>query len=147
MSKNPNHRFKHTMSTIYYCIPCSKKFSCKKTISENEKKEREENYEKTKEIPTYFLCDKKYWRCNNKKCKNCCKLNECNNIVCSYCKTTNQQCKRVLPKNQEEFNNLKDLGLTFSSRQYEYTEKGKLHEQAYFQFKERQTVASAKKNV
>ncbi|CAG8718741.1 11426_t:CDS:1, partial [Scutellospora calospora] len=34
--------------------------------------------------------------------------------------------------------------LTYSSRQYEFTEKGQFHEQAYFQFKDKQMIKSIK---
>jgi hypothetical protein len=48
------------MATIYYCIPCAKKFSCKKTISEKDKEKREKEYEETGEIPQCFLCEKNH---------------------------------------------------------------------------------------
>ena len=44
------HQFIHTMSTVYYCIPCIKAFKCKKNLTEKEKKKREEEYKKTKKL-------------------------------------------------------------------------------------------------
>ncbi|CAG8741269.1 3689_t:CDS:2, partial [Racocetra fulgida] len=56
------------------------------------------------------------------------------------CKESNIKCQRVLPKTKEEFAVLEKLGLTYVSGQYESTDSGKLHEQAYFQFDKRQTI-------
>ncbi|CAG8486210.1 6910_t:CDS:2 [Scutellospora calospora] len=144
MSKNQNHRFQHTMSTIYYCIPCVEKFKCKKNNIEKEIQDREQIYKETGKISTCFKCNQEHWRCKDDRCEQCCKLRECNDIICSYCQSTDQECRRVLPKTIEEFKALEELGVTLSSGQYEPTKTGQIHEQAYFQFKDRQTVKSAK---
>ena len=132
------------MSTVYYCIPCLKHFKCKKNVSEKEKQEREEEYTRTGEVPMCNKCQKQHWRCKLESCTECCKLNACNDIICDACKKDNIECKRVLPKTQQEFDLLKEKGLTFSSGQFEATENGKFHEQAYFQFEKRQTMTSVK---
>src|SRR5690348_15225684 len=86
-----------------------------------------------------------HWRCKDKKCDQCCRLNECNKIECSYCKESKIKCQRILLKTQEEFNILEKLGLTYVSGQYESTDSEKLHEQCYLQFNNRQTIKSVKK--
>ena len=79
------HQFIHTMSTVYYYIPCIKAFKCKKNLTKKEKEKREEEYKKTKKIPTCSLCRIDHWRCKEDNCENCYKLHKCNNIICSYC--------------------------------------------------------------
>ncbi|CAG8802274.1 11209_t:CDS:2, partial [Gigaspora rosea] len=60
----------------------------------------------------------------------------------------NIEYKRVLPRTQEEFDILKELGLSFSSGQYEYApSSGLFHEQAYFQFNDCKTIKRIKEQV
>ncbi|CAG8733169.1 15064_t:CDS:2, partial [Racocetra fulgida] len=125
------------MSTIYYCVPCLTHFKCKKNLSDKDKQQREEEYSNTGTVPQYDKCLKTHRCCKDKKCTQCCKLNECNEITCSACKESNIKYQCVLPKTQEEFAILEKLGLTYIS--------GKFHEQAYFQFEKRQTITSVKK--
>ena len=138
----PPNRFRHTMATVFYCIPCIDKFRCKKNISEKEKQEREDEYAKTGEVPRCTLCKNQHWRCKDNKCRQCCKLRECNEINCSNCQKEGIECKRVIPKTKEEFEKLKESGLTYISGQYESTKNSQLHEQIYHQFKTRETTKS-----
>src|SRR5690242_5531609 len=140
-----DQRFLHIMSTVYYCVPCLTRFKCKKNLSDKDKQQREEEYSNTGKVPECDKCLKDHWRCKDKKCIQCCKLNECNEIECSACKESKIKCQRVLPKTQEEFNILEKLGLTYNSGQYEATDLGKFHKHAYFQFEKRQTITSVKK--
>ncbi|CAG8687695.1 8280_t:CDS:2 [Racocetra fulgida] len=103
------------MSTIYYCIPCLTRFKCKKNLSDKDKQQREEEYSNTGKVPQCDKCLKTHWRCKDKKCTQCCKLNECNEIECSACKESNIKCQRVLPKTKEEFAILEKLGLIYVS--------------------------------
>ncbi|RIB01960.1 hypothetical protein C2G38_2293133 [Gigaspora rosea] len=136
------------MSTIYYCIPCVNKFVCKKNTSKKAKKDHKKEFKETGKVPTCEFCKKKHWRCTAKKCDQCCKLHKCNDVVCKHCSDNNIKCKRVLPRTQEEFDALKELGLSFSSGQYEYaSSSGLFHEQAYFQFNDRKTIKQIKEQV
>ena len=144
-----NYQFLHTMSTVYYCIPCVNEFKCKRESSEKERQQREDEFARTGEIPLCDLCNVNHWRCQNKKCRNCCRLRRCNDIICSRCKEKKIECKRTIPKTQAEFEILKDLGISYCKGQFESTEQHQFHEQFYFQFKEkeRQTISSIKNRI
>src|ERR1041384_1113678 len=139
-----NYRFRQIMATVFHCIPCINSFKCKKNFSKKDKEKREEIFARTGEAPLCINCQKNHWRCKSAACINCCRLNECNDFVCSSCKARGIDCKCVLPRTEVEYKELEAKGLTYSSGQPEPTEKGQFHEQCFFQFKDQQTVKSVK---
>ena len=90
------------------------------------------------------MCKQHHHRCKSKKCTQCCKLHECNDILCSHCKKNNIECKRALIKSQEEFNLFKEKGISYSSGKFEPTKQLRLHKQIYLQFKDHQTIKLVK---
>ena len=124
------------MATVFYCIPCINSFKCKKNLTKKDKESREDIFAQTGEAPLCANCQKNHWRCKNSTCINCCKLHECNDFVCSSCKSLGIVCKRVLSRTQEEYALLQAKGVTYSTGQPESTEKGQFHEQCFFQFKD-----------
>jgi len=129
-----NRKFKHSCTTTYHCVNCKDKFKFKK-----------ENYKKNKKIPKCDLCNQHHWRCLRKKCDQCCELNKCNDINCTYCIENGLECKRTFPRSNEEFEKIyKERGLTYFSGKFERSETGRLHAQLYFQTRNRVTLKQVK---
>ncbi|CAG8834676.1 35440_t:CDS:1, partial [Gigaspora margarita] len=98
--------------------------------------DKEECEKKFRKIgtPVCFLCDKKHWRCKDNKYINCCNLNKCNDIECSYCKEYRIKCEQPFPRTQEDFENFKTK-ITHINWQIEASNDERLHSQVYVQLK------------
>jgi hypothetical protein len=79
------------------------------------------------------LCNLNHSKCKNENCLNCCYLNKCNDIECSFCLQHNIKCERTLPTSQKKFNEINNL--QYFVGQFERTSEGRLHIQGYCQTK------------
>ena len=136
------YQFRNCCGVSYHCLNCKKQFKCKKPKS---KKDKEKEFKENKKIaPNCNLCDKSHWRCQEISCIYCCKLNDCNNIKCSYCLENDIDCKRSFPINQQEFDLIKKE-IRYLLYQIEKSKKtNRLHIQYYIQFHDRITIKKVK---
>ncbi|CAG8720697.1 6882_t:CDS:1, partial [Racocetra fulgida] len=80
------------------------KFKCTQKIPEKQRKELEDEFQKTGEMPFCNLCKNKHIRCKNFSCSNCCEKFKCNSPgKCDYCKKLGIECEYTFPRTQEEF--------------------------------------------
>jgi hypothetical protein len=128
-------------STSFGCENCKKRYKCKRVSSKKKNQIKESN---DNEVPQCSSCNQRHWRCESKKCTNCCKIYKCKELNCQNCIDDNIECKRPepYPTTMESFNKLSNV--SYLSYQLEDTEDGKIHTQAYHQYSMQKTFTNIK---
>lgn len=134
------NRFYQMCSTSFSCENCKNRYKCKRIPTKKKKQIREE----IKMVPTCQLCNQQHWRCESKKCTNCCKIFKCKEFNCQNCIDNKLECKRPnpYPTTMESFNNLSEV--SYLSYQLEDTGDGRIHVQAYSQYSRQKTFSDIK---
>ncbi|CAG8688853.1 3428_t:CDS:1, partial [Scutellospora calospora] len=123
------NKFLHICYTSYHCYEYRKSFRCKQRNKESP--EEREKLNKEDKVPICDLCKIKHFRCKGKKCKMCCKKNDCSTYPCNYCVENDLECKYTIIQSDEEFKKFKKKGMIYFGGQLENTKNGKVHVQGY----------------
>jgi len=116
-------RIQYIMITARACRYCRVQFKC--------------GHKLEKEAEDCSECNLKHKKCkDNASCTKCCERYRCcTDLKCQQCKDNGIECKRTMPRTQEEYEEIKEK-ISYIIHQDERTEDGYFHSQVYCQIRE-----------